>query len=111
MPNRATPLKPIPTAKAQYESDLQAYNEKQQAYELRAQRINVKIADYQRSLDLPPLIVKTPDPPVASSVDPNPDVVVVDPEPGTTVVVDDPPATVVVRDPNARVVVADPIPM
>ena len=94
------PAQTYSNAKAQYESDLQAYNQRQQAYERERNEYNAKIADYQRSLSAPPVVVQTP----------NPDVVVVDPTPNTTVVIDERPAdtAVIVSDPAPNtVVVAD----
>ena len=47
------PAQTYSNAKAQYESDLQAYNQKQQAYERERSEYDAKIADYQRSLNTP----------------------------------------------------------
>jgi hypothetical protein len=76
-------------AKAQYDAELQDYNQKQQAYERQRSEYNAKIDSYQRSLNATPDTVVVVD-------DPAPDVVVVDRTPDTTVIVDDPNPDVVV---------------
>jgi 3',5'-cyclic AMP phosphodiesterase CpdA len=83
-------------AKAQYDAELQDYNQKQQAYERQRSEYNAKIDSYQRSLNAMPDTVVVVD-------DPAPDVVVVDRDPAATVVVADAnPDVVVVTDDFAQ---------
>jgi UDP:flavonoid glycosyltransferase YjiC (YdhE family) len=89
------PAQAYSTAKAQYDAELQDYNQKQQAYERQRSEYNAKIEGYQRSLNAAPDTVVVVD-------DPAPDVVVVDRDPATVVVADANPDVVVVRDDFAQ---------
>ena len=99
------PAETYSAARAQYDSALRDYNQKQQTYERERSEYNAKIDAYQRSLNEP---LPSPAPSVVVADDP--DVVVVDREPNTTVVINDEPRdrTVIVKDPDADgVVVVD----
>lgn len=103
------PAQAYADAKARYDSELQDYNRKQQDYERARGDYSARIDDYQRSLNAP-LPRRLPDA-VATTVDPEPDVVVVrDPDPDV-VVIDDFRDRLLIRDvpPLMRVEdVADP---
>ena len=81
-------------AQAQYESELQEFNRKQQAYELQRSEYSDRIDDYQRSLNAP----------LPSRM---PDVVVVEDDTPDVVVVDRDPDAIVIADPDDDIVVLD----
>jgi hypothetical protein len=85
-------------ARAQYEAQLQDYNQKQQAYERQRREYNAEVDAYQRALNTAPTAPDT----VVVVDDPDPEVVVVDPDRDRTIVVDDVPpgGTVVVTEPG-----------
>jgi hypothetical protein len=97
------PAQAYSSARAQYESQLSDYNQKQQAYERQRSEYNAKLDAYQRALNAP---APAPDRVVVLD-DPDPDVVVIDRDRDTAVIVDDPAPPVVLADRGPDVVVVD----
>jgi len=99
------PAQAYSAAKAQYDSELLTYSQKQQAYERQRSEYNARIDTYQRSLNAPP---RLPDAVAVDDSDPN--VVVVDRDRDTTVILDDDrldDSTLIIRDDRPDVVVVD----
>jgi hypothetical protein len=86
-------------AKAQYEAELQNYNQKQQAYERQRSEYDAKVDRYQRALNNP---APSPDSVVVVD-DPDPDVVIVDRDRDDAIIVGTVPpgGSVVVTTPEA----------
>jgi hypothetical protein len=97
------PAQAYSSARAQYESQLSDYNQKQQAYERQRSEYNAKLDSYQRALNAP---APAPDTVVVVD-DPDPDVVVIDRDRDTAVIVDDPAPPVVLADRGPDIVVVD----
>jgi hypothetical protein len=117
--SESDPAQSYANARAQYEAQLQDYNQKQQAYERQRGEYNADVDEYERVLNTPAPTAET-----VAVDDPDPDVVVVDPDdravvidevpPGGVVVVTEPeePAVIVARDDFAeRLLIANVPPL
>jgi len=102
------PAQAYSAARAQYNSALQDYDQKQRAYERERSEYNAEIDEYQRSLNAP-LPSRLPD----AVIPDDPDVVVVDRRPNTTVILRDPDAAdvVVIDDFRDRLLIRDVPPL